>query len=144
MLSDALKEYDSCPDEPTLKILAYGMLSSQHAGMFVAYIKQMKNRYMLSDIIKGDARWPSKAEERDVLYFLAQSFRALLLHNLPRSRQKLNRENQYLVHRAKTLMKELARINQEIAQMVVASDQGETLPDWFLVEIIRDLPRLVS
>lgn len=144
MLSDALKEYDSCPDEPTLKILAYGMLSSQHAGMFLAYIKQMKNRYMLSDIIKGDARWPSKAEERDVLYFLAQSFRALLLHDLPRSRQKLNRENQYLVHRAKTLMKELARINQEIAQMVVASDQGETLPDWFLVEIVRDLPRLVS
>lgn len=144
MLSDALKEYDSCPDEPTLKILAYGMLSSQHAGMFLAYIKQMKNRYMLSDIIKGDARWPSKVEERDVLYFLAQSFRALLLHDLPRSRQKLNRENQYLVHRAKTLMKELARINQEIAQMVVASNQGETLPDWFLVEIVRDLPRLVS
>ena len=41
-------------------------------------------------------------------------------------------------------MKELARINQEIAQMVVSSDGEEALPDWFLIEIVRDLPRLVS
>lgn len=144
MLSDALKEYASGPDERTLKLLAYGMLSAPHAGMFLAYTRQLKNRYLLSDIIKGEARWPSKAEERDVLYFLAQSFRAKLLHDLPANRQKTDRETQYLVHRAKALIKELSRINQEIAQMVVSSEEGETLPDWFLLEIIRDLPRLVS
>lgn len=144
MLSDALKEYDACPEEHTLKLLAYGMLSAQHAGMFLAYTKQLKNRHLLSDIIKGDARWPSGPDERDVLYFLAQSFRALLLNDLPKNRQRLDRETQYLVHRAKALMKELARINQEIAQMVVASEDGEMLPEWFLIEIVRDLPRLVS
>lgn len=144
MLSDALKEYGACPDEHTLKFLAYGMLSAQHAGMFLAYTKQLNNRHLLADIIKGDARWPSRAEERDVLYFLAQSFRAQLLHDLPADRQRLNRETQYLAHRAKALMKELARINQEIAQMVVSSDGEEALPDWFLIEIVRDLPRLVS
>ena len=41
MLSDALKEYGACPDKHTLKLLAYGMLSTQHAGMFLAYTKQL-------------------------------------------------------------------------------------------------------
>ena len=40
--------------------------------------------------------------------------------------------------------KELAVINFEIAQMTVAADGAEALPDWFMMEIIRDLPRLVS
>lgn len=144
MLSDALKEYGDVLDEHTLRVLAYGMLSSQHAGMFLAYTKQLSNRHLLLDIIKGNAHWPSKAEERDVLYFLAQSFRAQLLHDLPRHKQKLNKETQFLAHRAKALIKELSRINQEIAQMVVSAEEDQTLPDWFLVEIVRDLPRLVS
>lgn len=144
MLSDALKEYGSCPDEHTLRILAYGMLSSQHAGMFLAYTKQLGNRHLLADIIKGEARFPSKASDRDVLYFLAQSFRAQLIHDLPSDRQRLNRESQFLTHRAKALIKELSQINQEIAQMVVSSEGEEQLPDWFLIEIVRDLPRLVS
>ena len=55
-------------------------------------------------------------------------FRAQLLHDLPADRQWLNRETRYLDHRAKALMKELARINQEIAQMVVSSDGEEALP----------------
>lgn len=63
-----------------------------------------------------------------MLYFLAQSFRAQLLHDLPADRQRLNHETRYLAHRAKALMKELARINQEIAQMVVSSDGEEALP----------------
>ena len=41
-------------------------------------------------------------------------------------------------------MKELAAINHEIAQMVVSADEGKVLPEWFMVEIIRDLPRLVQ
>jgi hypothetical protein len=31
-----------------------------------------------------------------------------------------------------------------MAQLVVAADDnGETLPSWFMVEVVRDLPRLV-
>ncbi|MNO01191.1 hypothetical protein D3C81_2212700 [compost metagenome] len=50
-----------------------------------------------------------------------------------------------LAHRAKALIKSLSTISLEIAQLSVAkSEAGESLPDWFLVEIVRDLPRLVQ
>jgi hypothetical protein len=29
-----------------------------------------------------------------------------------------------------------------MAQMVVSEDAGESLPNWLMVEIVRDLPRL--
>ncbi len=41
-------------------------------------------------------------------------------------------------------MKDLANISLEIAQMTVASEDNNTFPDWFVVEIIRDLPRLAA
>lgn len=44
----------------------------------------------------------------------------------------------------KTMIKELSSINFELAQMTVGSDNTEALPNWFMVEIIRDLPRLVE
>ena len=146
MLSDILKEYGAGEKElpeDTLRMLVYGCVSASHAGMFVAYTKQLVNRHLLQDIIKGTAKWPSRPDERDVLYFLAQSFRAKLIHELPEHKQKMNREAQYLAHRGKALIKELSSINYEIAQMVVAEEEEESLPDWFMVEIVRDLPRLV-
>ena len=48
------------------------------------------------------------------------------------------------VFRAKAMIKELSAINFEIAQMVVASDDDSALPEWFMLEVIRDLPRLVN
>lgn len=78
------------------------------------------------------------------MYFLAQSFRAKLLQELPKSKKKMSNESQYLVHRAKALIKDLSVINYEIAQMVVSAEEGNVLPEWFMVEIIRDLPRLVQ
>lgn len=145
ILSDALKEYGAdrnpLPDE-TLRMLAYGCLTSSHAGMFLAYIKQLGNRHLLADIIKGTEKWPSRPEDRDVLYFLAQSFRARLLQELPENKQKMNRDTQFLAHRAKALLKELSQLNNEIAQMVVSGDEGKILPEWFMIEIIRDIPRL--
>ena len=127
-----------------LKTLAYGCISPGHAGMFVAFTKQLGNKKMLSDIIKGDARWPSDPEDRDVLYFLAQSFRDRLILELPRNKEQIDRNTQLLTHRAKALMKELASINFELAQLVVSDDGGKTLPGWFMVEIVRDLPRLIQ
>ena len=147
MLSDALNEYGAGRNEipeAILKTITFGCISASHAGMFLAYTKQLGNRHMLNDIIKGEAKWPAKPEERDILYFLAQSFRARLLHELPANKTNLGKDGQYLVHRAKTLIKELSTINQEIAQMVVSADEGQVLPEWFMLEIIRDLPRLVK
>ncbi len=146
MLSDALKEYgagEKSVPEGILQMLSYGCISASHAGMFLAYTKQLGNKNLLNDIIKGEAKWPAKPEERDILYFLAQSFRTRLLHELPSSKSSLGRDSQYLTHRAKALIKELSAINYEIAQMVVSADEGQILPEWFMVEIVRDLPRLI-
>lgn len=147
MLSDALKEYGAGEKEvpeSILKVLAYGSVSARHAGQFLAFAKQLSNKNLLSDIIKGDARFPSDPGERDVLYFIAQSFRAKLLMELPKNKQQLDHTTQQLTHRAKALIKELSHINLEIAQMVVSSEDDKTLPEWFMIEIIRDLPRLIK
>lgn len=147
MLSDALKEYraeDNAISEAMLKMITYGCISASHAGMFLAFVKQMGNSHLLTDIIKGEAKWPAKPEERDVLYFLAQSFRAKLLHELPENKKQLGKDGQFLTHRAKALIKELSSISYEIAQMVVSADEGKVLPEWFMIEIVRDLPRLIQ
>lgn len=84
MLSDILEEYGAGKkkvEETVVRMLAYGCVSASHAGMFVAYTKQLGNKHLLNDIIKGIEKFPSKPQERDVLYFLAQSFRAKLFMN---------------------------------------------------------------
>lgn len=146
MLSDALKEYgagEKVISEEMLKMITYGCISASHAGMFLAYTKQLGNKNLLNNIIKGEAKWPAKPEDRDVLYFLAQSFRAKLLHELPATKNNLGKDTQQLTFRAKALIKDLSSINFEIAQMVVSADENQILPEWFMVEIVRDLPRLV-
>ena len=146
-LSDALKEYGAgekeVPDE-VLRVITYGTISAKHAGMFLAYTKQLGNKDLLSEIFKGAARWPVKPEERDVLYFLAQSFRAQLLNELPDKKEKQNKKSAYYAHRAKAMIKELSSINFEMAQMVISSDDEQELPNWFMVEVVRDLPRLAN
>ena len=112
--------------------------------MFLAFVKTLANKNMLSAIIKGDVYWPGRPEERDVLYFLAQSFRAKLVTELPKSKQSISGNMLSFVFRAKAMIKELSAINFEIAQMVVASDDDSALPEWFMLEVIRDLPRLVN
>lgn len=145
MLSDALHEYkvgDAEIPPEILRVLTYGCISARHAGMFLAFSKNVKNKYLLNAIIKGDENFPSRPEDRDSLYFLAQSFRARLLHDLPDKKNKMSKELQYFSHRAKVLIKQLSQINYEMAQMVVSAEGGQALPEWFMVEIVRDLPRL--
>jgi len=147
MLSDALKEYGAGEKnipESIIRVLAYGSVSSKHAGQFIAFVKQAGNRNLLNEIIRGDARFPSDPSQRDVLYFVAQSFRSKLLMELPKDKQKLNSNTQQLTHRAKAMIKDLSHISLEIAQMVVSSDDDKVLPEWFMLEIIRDLPRLIK
>lgn len=147
MLSDALHEYgfgEKSVSDSTLKMLAYGSISAKHAGMFLAFTKQIGNKSLLNNIIKGEAKWPFKPEDRDVLYFLSQSFRAKLLQELPKDKGELGKDTKYLTHRAKALIKELSNLNLELAQMVVSAEEGKLLPDWFMIEIVRDLPRLAA
>lgn len=145
MLSDALKEYGERLNDQTLEVLAFGCLTPHHAGQFKAFVKQVKSKYRLTAILKGEAGWPARPEDRDILYFLAQSFRAHLLKELPAQQAAITGRHRDLAFRAKALLKDLAAISLEIAQMVVSKQDGEeSLPAWFMVEIVRDLPRIVE
>jgi hypothetical protein len=145
MLSDTFHEYTDALNEDVLEILAFGCLSPQHAGQFKAFVKQVRGKYRLNAILKGEMGWPSDVQDRDILYFLSQSFRAHLIKELPPEPKQLKSEGKTLVVRAKSLLKELSHISLEMAQMVVTGERDEEkLPNWFMVEIVRDLPRLVE
>jgi hypothetical protein len=145
MLSDALHEYGEQISEEALEVIAAGCLSPAHAVQFRAFIRQVRRQYRLSAVLSGKMSWPGDPADRDVLYFLAQSFRAQLLKELPAERDDMSAKQKKLAHRAKALLKELSAISLEIAQMVVVKQEdGTTLPGWFMVDIVRDLPRLVE
>jgi hypothetical protein len=145
ILSDALRGYGEGEiSERWLEALAFGCLTPHHAGQFKAFVKQVRSKYALTAILKGEMSWPHEPEQRDVLYFLAQSLRAKLIKELPADRAAAAGAQRELAHRAKALIKELSSISFEIAQLVVASQDGESLPPWLMVEIVRDLPRLVE
>ena len=143
MLSDILHSYGENIPESTLSLCAYGCLTAAHATQFIAYVRQVRSRYSLKKILDGTQKWPNKPEERDVLYFLAQSFRSQLIKELPESRCKLSGESLALVFRAKELLIELAEISLEIAQMAITPEDGTDLPNWFVVEAAKDIPRLL-
>lgn len=146
MLSDALHSYGTDVDEDTLGVLAFGTLTAAHAAMFKAYIKTVRHAYGLEAILRGDARWPAAAGDRDLLYFLAETFRARLAKELPADKAYASPAGRQLAHRAKALLIELAELSLEVAQLVIASDEDgkPVLPSWFLIEVARDLPRLVA
>ncbi|MBY0505015.1 MAG: AAA family ATPase [Bryobacteraceae bacterium] len=143
MLSDVLKEYAEPHADETIAALAFGCVSPEHAGQFKTFVRHLRSRFQLDGIMKGDLRWPSDAGDRDILYFLAQSFRAHLSKNLPLRREEIAAHHRELAHTGKGLLKELATISLELAQLVVAEEGDQALPNWFLVEVVRDLPRLV-
>lgn len=144
MLSDVLNGYGDQISERELAILANGCLTAVHATQFTAYVRQVRSAYSLARILSGEQRWPDRPEERDVLYFLAQSLRARLLKELPRNRGKLTPEAETLARRAKELLVDLTAISLEIAQMAVTPEDGDALPAWFIVEAARDIPALAK
>jgi hypothetical protein len=147
MLSDALHEYGERLTDPLLEVLAFGCLSPHHAGQFKAFVKNLRSRYQLASILRGEAPWPHEPADRDVLYFLSQSFRAHLIKELPAEKAAMTERHKQLAHRAKALLTDLAAISLEMAQTVVskqAEDGAASLPAWFLVEVVRDLPRLAA
>jgi len=145
MLSDAFKEYGDKLTDELIHILSFGCLTPHHAGQFKAFIKQVRSRYRLTTILRGEMGWPTAPDDRDILYFLVQSFRAHLIKELPQGQSTGSSATKELAFRAKALLKDLASISLEMAQIVVAKqDDAEGLPAWFMVEIVRNLPRLVD
>ncbi|WP_457029874.1 ATP-binding protein [Kitasatospora sp. P5_F3] len=146
MLSDSLHSFGPTLDEPTLKVLAHGLLTPPHAVAFCGYAKIVRNSYGLDAILKGDARWPHRLEDRDLLYYLADSFRSRLVKELPARKEHASNSLRQTAFRAKSLLVQLAEISVEVAQTVIADgpDGNPVLPAWFLIEAARDLPRLVE
>jgi MoxR-like ATPase len=146
MLSDLLRSYGDAADDETIALLAYATLTPQHAGAFRAYSKVARHAFDLEAILKGDARWPGEPGDRDLLYFLAETFRARLVKDLPADKRHASAAVRQFAFRAKSLLVELAEISLEMAQLVIADDEAghPRLPSWFLVEAARDLPRLVA
>jgi hypothetical protein len=165
MLSDLLYSYhagqagngagqagERTVSDDMLRILALGTVSPAHAGQFCGYVRQIRHAWSLDALLKGTIRWPAEPTDRDICYFMAQGLRARLAKELPAERAGASRGAVELAHRAKGLLTELAEISLEAAQTVVAdagdgtTEDGSTarLPAWFLIEIVRDLPRLAS
>lgn len=146
MLSDALHSWGPDITPATLQILAHGTLTGNHAAHFCGWAKIVRNQYGIEAILKGDAGWPRRPEDRDLLYYLAEALRGRLLKELPASRDHGSTAAQQLAFRAKGLIVELAEISLEIAQVVLAAadDDEPGLPAWFLVEVARDVPRLAQ
>jgi hypothetical protein len=146
MLSDALRSYGDGVNDDTLRLLAAGTLSPVHAAAFCGYLKIVRHRYGLEAILRGDAGWPSAPADRDLLYFLAETFRARLIKDLPAEKDRAPAAVRHFAHRAKALLVELAGLSLECGQLVIAAQENgaPALPAWFLVEVSRDLPRLVA
>jgi hypothetical protein len=146
MLSDTLHSYGPTVDEESLRILANGTLSPLHASGFCGYVKIVRHAYGFEAILKGEAGWPRRPQDRDLLYYLAEAFRVRLLRDLPTAKGHGSADGRRLAFRAKTLLVELAEISLEVAQSVIAADEDEErgLPGWFLVETARDLPGLIA
>jgi hypothetical protein len=146
MLSDLLHSSGDAAGDETIALLAYATLTPAHAGAFRAYLKVARHAFDLEAILKGDARWPAEPGDRDLLYFLAETFRARLVKDLPADKRHASAAVRQFAFRAKSLLVELAEISLEMAQLVIADDEAghPRLPSWFLVEAARDLPRLVA
>lgn len=151
MLSDTLHSYgaalrETAAGDAAVGLLAHGLLTPAHAAAFRAYVKTLRHAYDLDAIVKGGASWPARPEDRDLLYFLADSFRVRLRRELPADKRHASAAARTFALRAKSLLIELAELSLELAQLVIARDEeGQPeLPAWFLVEAARDMPRLVA
>lgn len=146
MLSDALAGHGDAPTLTTITRCAQACLSPSHAQRVVGFAKQRHIKHDVTRLLKGDMRWPDRPDDRDLLFFMAETFRAHLAKELPPAADEMKAAHRETAHQAKALLRQLAEISLEIAQMVVGDpeDGARSLPNWFLVEVVRDLPRLAQ
>ncbi len=144
-VSDALHALGEHISPDHLDAVLFGSLTRDHAVGFKAFLKQIRNQFSVHKILKGDELWPSAPEDRDLTYFLTQSLRDLLVKELPERENQLGRDSRELAQSAKQALKSLARIDGELAQLVLTeNDAGTRVPDWFVLEIAKELPRLLQ
>ena len=144
-VSDALHAFGEQIAPHHLDAVLFGCLTRDHAIGFKAFLKQIRNRFSVHKILKGEEAWPSAVEDRDLTYFLTQSLRDLLVKELPHQEVQLSQQTRELAMSAKAALKALARIDGELAQLVITeSDSGERVPDWFVLDIAKELPRLME
>ena len=144
-VSDALQSFGDDIALPQLDALLFGSLTREHALGFKAFLKQIRNKFSVYKILKGEEPWPSAPQDRDLTYFLTQSLRDVLVKELPPKEAELGRDSRELAQSAKTALKALARIDGELAQLVLTeNDAGERVPDWFVLDIAKELPRLLQ
>ena len=113
----------------------------------VSYVKTVRHRYGLDAIVRGDAPWPARPDGPRPAVLLRRGVPGPAGQGpagQPRARARPS-VRRFAV-RAKGLLVELAEISLECAQLVIATDEDgmPALPAWFLVEVTRDLPRLVA
>ncbi len=144
-VSDALHAFGEHIGPDHLDAILFGSLTRDHAVGFKAFLKQIRNQFSVHKILKGDEAWPSAPEDRDLTYFLTQSLRDMLVKELPERENQLGRDSRDLAQAAKGALKALARIDGELAQLVITeNDAGDRVPDWFVLEIAKELPRLLQ
>jgi hypothetical protein len=146
ILSDCMKSYAGAPSVETAWVLAQGVLNASHAAQFKTFVQMRREKFNVEELLRGEKTWPRPQDgDTSLLYSVVQSVKAQLLRRLPVETAQRAREAE-LVHHAKRLLKELAEINLELAQVLIADDDvsGKKLPDWFMLEIVRDLPRLAA
>lgn len=147
ILSDSLHAYGATISSEELEILAAGCLSAQHARSFAAFSKQLDGNLRVDQVLQGKQPLPLAPEDRDVLYFIIQAIRGQLAKTLPPESDNLKPQHRIIVKQAKQILVQLCDTNVEMATVMVAEEAGEdarNLPAWFLVEVIRDLPRLAE
>ena len=144
-VSDALHAFGEEPAAEQLDALLFGSLTRDHAIGFKAFLKQIRNKFSVHKILKGEEHWPAAPEDRDLTYFLTQSLRDLLVKELPDREGELSRDSRELAQSAKQALKTLARIDGELAQLVLTeNDAGDRVPNWFVLDIAKELPRLLQ
>jgi MoxR-like ATPase len=144
-VSDALLAFGESVTAEQLDALLFGCLTRDHALGFKAFLKQIRNKFSVHKILKGEEHWPAAPEDRDLTYFLTQSLRDILIKELPARESELGRETRELSQSSKAALKTLARIDGELAQLVLTENEaGDRVPDWYVLDIAKELPRLLQ
>lgn len=144
-VSDGLKKLDNHPNTKLVDALLYGSLSEEHVSHFKSFRKQLKHKFSVSKILNGEIPWPREAENRDVLLFLVESAKDYLFKELPKNENQVTSQKKQLVANVKNSLKDLARIDNEYAETLLSpNSNGENLPKWVLLEIAKELPKLIS
>lgn len=144
-LSDVLTKKEDL-SEWLLEALAFGLLSLKDAQGFLAFVKQLRRKVDVYALIKGQSEWPKEPNDRDLLLFMTEQLLQIMVKELPENKEERDSDSKNRTHRYKVLLKELADIDGELLHNMLIGRQEsvEKLPDWFLFDISRDLPRLLG